>query len=113
MKKMIILSVVAIALSVIILQPAKAAQVANIVDSEIVQDVNYEEITTKDLPQAVSESLTKEYAEYSIDSAFKGNDETYKVVISKEDTKYIMHFNEEGKVVKVEQPEDIDSSVEE
>lgn len=65
----------------------------------------YTEIKVAEVPEQITATLKKDYAGYVTDKAFKGDDGTYKVKVSKENLKQVLIFNEKGEVLKVEVPE--------
>ncbi len=102
MKKLLILPAVALALFLAVPQTADATTVQN--DYTVIQEkvVKYTEITAATLPEAVSNSLTKDYAGFATDKVFLGDDGSYKVVVSKADDKKELFYNEKGEFVKAE-----------
>ena len=99
-----ILSAVALMLSLTVPQVAEATNVQN--ESSMIQDleVQYQEITVADLPEAITTTLTKDYAGYKTDKAFLGNDGNYKVAVSKAEVKEVLFFDATGVFVKAEKP---------
>jgi len=70
-------------------------------------EVSYAEISSDELPEAITVALTDTaYADYTISKAFLGSDESYKVVLSKDDTEAIaIFFKADGEVIKTEEIE--------
>jgi hypothetical protein len=60
------------------------------------------EVKTSELPAAVTRSLNEKYPGYKTDKAFKADDGTYKVSISKGDEKQTLFFDERGESVKMQ-----------
>jgi hypothetical protein len=60
------------------------------------------EVKTSELPAAVTRSLNEKYPGYKTDKAFKAEDGTYKVSISKGDEKQTLFFDERGESVKMQ-----------
>ncbi len=104
MKKVMILSAVSLMLSLATPQLAEAMSVKNENSIMQVQEVKYQEITVADIPEAVSATLTKDYANYTVDKAFRGDDGTFKVAVSKDDVKEVLFFNDKGLLLKAEKP---------
>ncbi len=104
MKKVMILSAVSLMLSLATppLAEAMSLKSENSIMQE--QEVKYQEITVADIPEAVSATLTKDYADYTVDKAFRGDDGTYKVAVSKGDVKGVLFFNDKGLFLKSEKP---------
>ncbi|MFA5326732.1 MAG: hypothetical protein WC384_02975 [Prolixibacteraceae bacterium] len=73
----------------------------------IIQDneAEYREITIAEIPEVVTKTLEKEYSGYVTQKAFRGNDGTFKIVVSKGKTKEILVLNKKGEVIKVKVPE--------
>ena len=67
--------------------------------------VMYAEIKVAEIPEQITATLKKDYAGYVTDKAFKGDDGTFKIKVSKENLKQVLIFNEKGEVLKVEVPE--------
>ncbi|MGW8317030.1 MAG: hypothetical protein ACWGNV_15645 [Bacteroidales bacterium] len=66
--------------------------------------VTFEKIETDDLPEAVSNTVSKDYAAFTIDQAYKGSDGSYKVAVSSGDLKYDLIFTKEGELSEVKDP---------
>lgn len=65
-------------------------------------DVTYEKIETADVPQVVSSAALGKYAGYAIEEAYKGSDNTFKLVLKKDETKLTVYYNGSGEFVKEE-----------
>ena len=104
MKKVMILSAAALMLSLAMPQLAEAANVQN--KSSIIQvlEVQYQEITVADLPETVTAAIAKDYAGYTTDKVFLGNDGNYKVAVSKAEVKEVLFYDAKGVFVKAEKP---------
>ncbi len=70
------------------------------------QEVQYQEIKTADLPQAITDKIAEEYNSYTVEKAFKGSDGNFKVNIEKTGSKLTLYFDKGGKQTKIERPED-------
>lgn len=103
MKKVMILFAVAVVFGLAIPKSAVAMKVQN--DIVMLQDkeVKYDTVAVEQLPEAVSKSISEAYSGYTIDKAFKGDDGTYKVNISKEAVRHVLFFDDKGKLIKSEQ----------
>lgn len=104
MKKVMILSAAALMLSLAMPQFAEANNVQNNNSMTQVLEVQYQEIEVADLPEAVTATLTKDYAGYTTDKVYLGNDGNYKVAVSKEEVKEVLFFDATGVFVKAEKP---------
>ena len=102
MKKVMILSAAALMLSLAMPQFAEATNVQNSSTLIQVQQVKYQDVTVADIPEAVSTTIKKDYAGYTIDKAFKGSDGTYKVAVTKVDVKEVLFFDAQGGFIKAE-----------
>jgi hypothetical protein len=104
MRKIIILSASALAIFLAMPQMSKATTVQN--EITVIQDkaVKYQESTPANLPEPVIKSLTKDYAGYTIDKVFLGDDGTCKVIVSKGTAKNVVFFDARGEFVKIEKP---------
>ena len=104
MKKVMILSAAAmmICLAMLQLSEAKNVKQENSISQE--KEVKYTEITVADLPKAISESIAKDYAGYTTEKVYLGDNGTYKVIASKNEVKELLFYNEEGLLLKVEKP---------
>lgn len=104
MKKVVYLfSAITVAVGMAMLpQEAKANPSQN--DLGVVQEVNYQEIPTENVPETVTKSLEKDYSGYKIDKAYLGDDGSYKLDISQGDVKYVVFYKENGELIKVEKP---------
>lgn len=60
-----------------------------------------EELKIADLPASVTRSLNEKYPGYKTEKAFRGNDGTYKVKVSKGEETQTLFFDERGEVVKM------------
>lgn len=63
-------------------------------------EVTFTKIETSALPEAVTKGVAKKYEGYTVEEAYKGSDDTYKIVIKKDDVKSTVIFNEAGEFVK-------------
>ena len=68
------------------------------------KDDKYKEIKVEELPEAVSKSITTAYTGYTIDKAFRGEDNSYKVKVAMGDLKYHLFYDAQGELIKVEDP---------
>lgn len=102
MKKVMILSAVALALCLAMPQVSQATNVQN--DVAVIQnkEAKYTEITVDQVPEAVSKAVAKDYAGFKTDNVFKGDDGTYKLAVSKSEHKMVLFFSEDGKLIKSE-----------
>ena len=108
MKKVMFLSTMALMLCFALPQITEASKTQNAVvtaQAKDVKDVKYQEIMANKLPEAVTQTVTKDYEGFKIDKAFLGSDGNYKVEISKETLKHTVFLSEKGEVIKVENPE--------
>ena len=64
------------------------------------ENVSYSEIQLEDLPTAVTVAVANAYAGYAISKAYKGDDNTYKVKVSRDDVKKVVYYNENGELQK-------------
>jgi hypothetical protein len=101
MKKLLIVSAVALLLGLIMPQTIKAT-VPVTDETTAVEEAQYTEINVADLPEAISKAIAEDYAGYTVDKAFQGNDGTYKIKISSSAEKLVLFYNEEGEFLKVE-----------
>jgi len=72
------------------------------------QDTTYMEIQQQEVPEAVLESLDKEYSGFLIDKAYRGNDGSFKLVIKRADIQHVVFYTEEGQFIKVTDESDKD-----
>lgn len=63
-------------------------------------EVTYTKVEVSEVPEAVTKAVAAKYEGYTIDEAAKGSDNSYKLVIKKEDTKLTVYFSEAGEFVK-------------
>lgn len=104
MKKVMILSAAALMISLAMPQFTEATTVQYENTIMQVKEVQYEEITVADLPEVVSAAITKDYAGYTTDKVFLGDDGTYKLAVSKEDVKEVLFYDAKGVLIKAEKP---------
>ena len=106
MKRLVIL---AIAVAVFGLATPQMSRASQPFDKTVVmqnKEVKYTEIKSEDLPEAVTNSIAKDYSGYAVDEAYKGDDGSYKVLVSNKTTKYTLFYGKDGNLIKVEQPSD-------
>ncbi|MFA5326733.1 MAG: hypothetical protein WC384_02980 [Prolixibacteraceae bacterium] len=107
MKTIIIVSAAIAALSLSTPTNLSAKKVLS--DNVVIQlqdkEVKYQEITVDEVPKAISETLSKTYSGYKTDGAFKGDDGSFKLNISKDESKLVLYFDDLGKLIKAEKPE--------
>lgn len=68
------------------------------------EEVTYTKIEVAQVPENVTTAVKAKYEGYTIEEASKGSDNSYKLVIKKEDKKLTVYFNEAGEFVKEETP---------
>ena len=103
MKKVMILSAaVALILCLGMPQLSQASKSQNDVALVQYENVKYTEITTDQVPEAVSKAVAKDYAGFKTDQAFKGDDGTYKLAISKGTDKLVLFYSANGELIKSE-----------
>jgi hypothetical protein len=107
MKTIILAAVAATLFSFTMPQESKAATKQNSYAVMPDKDVKYQEIKTSELPEAVTKTLADKYAGYKTEKAFKGDDGTFKVVVSKDEMKQVLFLNEKGEVTKVDAPDSV------
>jgi hypothetical protein len=100
MKKLMILSAAALAIFLAMPQFAEATTVQN--ETTITQDkaVKFTEVTAATLPEAVTTTLLKDYAGYSVDKIFQGDDGSFKVIVKKDAVKTALLFTSKGELIK-------------
>ena len=106
MKRIMMLPVAALIISLALPQFSQATIVKNEVAAVEEKDVKYTEITVDQLPEAVSKALAKDYAGFTTDKALKGDDGSFKVKVSKGEDKSVLFFSENGEFVKSEKASD-------
>ncbi len=105
MKKVVVLSAVALTIGLTAPQFAGAKDVQTQPAVEVVnQEIVYELIDSSELPSAVQESIASDYSVFTIDEAYKGDDGSYKVVVKNEDTQFKLFYTAAGELIKVEKP---------
>ncbi|MGQ7868540.1 hypothetical protein [Sunxiuqinia sp. sy24] len=70
------------------------------------QEVEYEDMKVEDLPEAVTNSISEGYADYTLAKAYQGTDGSYKVKLTKEEEKIVVFFNADGEFLKIEKVEE-------
>ena len=100
MKKIMILSAAALAIFLAMPQLADATPVQS--ETTVMQDkaVKYTEVAAETLPEAVTKALAKDYSGFAIDKTFKGDDGSFKVIVSKAGTKTTLLFTGKGELIK-------------
>lgn len=104
MKRVMILSVAAMALSLAMPRVAHATTVQNVIAAIQDKEIKYQEITVVEIPEAVTKTLSRDYPGYKTDNAFKGDDGSYKLNVSLGNNKLVLFFDEQGKLIKTEKP---------
>lgn len=104
MKKVIVLTVAVMAFSFVTPQLSQAMKVQNqmaVIDDK---DDKYKEVKVEELPEAVTKSISNAYTGYKIDKAYLGEDNSYKVKVAMGDLTYHLFYDEQGELLKVEDP---------
>lgn len=104
MKKLVILSIAIAAISLATPGISQATLTGNRVAFSQDKEVKYTEIKAEQLPAAVATAVAKDYSGFSIDQAFKGNDGSFKVLVSNGSTKHVLFYGADGNLLKTEQP---------
>lgn len=63
-------------------------------------EVTYTKIETAELSQEVKAGVEAKFPGYSIEEAYKGSDNGYKLVLKKDEASVTTYFNEKGEFVK-------------
>lgn len=66
------------------------------------EEVTYTKIEVTAVPEKVAATVTTKYEGYTIDEASKGSDNSYKLVIKKDDATLTVYLNEDGEFLKEE-----------
>lgn len=70
------------------------------------KEASYTEIEVEAVPVLIDEALKEYFTDYVTNKAYKGDDGSYKLEVSKEEIQYILYYQENGELIKVEQPEE-------
>ena len=68
------------------------------------EEVTYVKVEVAEVPEAVTKAVASKYEGYAIEEAAKGSDNSYKLVIKKEEAKLTVYYNEAGEFLKEEAP---------
>ena len=100
MKKLMILSAAALAIFLALPQFAEATTVKNGITMTQEKAIKYTEVTAATLPEAATTTLLKDYAGYSVDKIFQGDDGSFKVIVKKDAVKKALLFTSKGELIK-------------
>jgi len=100
MKKLMILSAAALAIFLAMPQFAEATTVQNGITMTQENAVKYTEVTAATLPEAATTTLLKDYAGYTVDKIFQGDDGSFKVIVKKDAVKKALLFTSKGELIK-------------
>jgi hypothetical protein len=106
MKSKMLLPAVALTICLALPQFSQATILNNEVATAQQKEVAYAEITSDQLPKGVSDALAKDYAGFNTDKAYKGEDGSFKVAVSKGTDKSVLFFSEKGELIKSEKATD-------
>ena len=106
MKRIMILPAVALTICLALPQFSQAAIRTNQVAQVQPKAVKYTETKAAQLPKAVSDALAKDYAGYKTNKAYKGDDGTFKVAVSKGTEKTVLFYSADGMMTKSKKPMD-------
>lgn len=65
-------------------------------------EVTYTKIEVGEIPQAVKTAVADKYSAYTTDEAYKGSDNTYKLILKKDESKLTVYYSESGEFKKEE-----------
>ena len=102
MKRFIIFPAVVLTICLALPQFSQAMNRNNEVVVTQQVEVKYTETTTDQLPKAVTDSLAKDYAGFKTDKAYKGDDGSFKVTVSKDTNKMVLYYSASGALIKSE-----------
>ena len=100
MKRIMIFPAVVLTICLALPQFSQATIRTNEVAQAQQKAVKYTEITSTQLPKAVSDALAKDYAGYKTDKTSKGDDGSFKVAVSKGTDKSMLFYSADGKLIK-------------
>lgn len=66
------------------------------------EEVTYTKVEVAEVPEAVKTAVAAKYEGYTIEEAAKGSDNSYKLVIKKDDAKLTVYYSEAGEFLKEE-----------
>lgn len=104
MKKLMILSMSIAAINLATPKISHATLTNNRVSVTQNNEVKYNEIKTEELPKTIATALSNDYSGFNIDHALKGDDGSFKVLVSNGTTKYVLFYGADGNLLKAEQP---------
>lgn len=64
------------------------------------EEVTYTKIEVAEVPEKIATAVAAKYEGYAIEEAAKGSDNSFKLVIKKDDAKMTVYFNEAGEFLK-------------
>lgn len=62
-------------------------------------DVVWTKIEVADLPQAVKDAVAKKYEGYTIEEAYKGDNDQYKLILKKDEQTITVIYDKDGKFI--------------
>lgn len=62
----------------------------------------YTQVEVSALPEAVTKAVAGKYAGYTIDAAYKGSNNDYKLILKKEEVEVTVYYSESGEYIKEE-----------
>lgn len=65
-------------------------------------EVTYSKIEVAEVPEVVKTAVAAKYAAYVTDEAFKGSDNSYKLVLKRDEKKLTVYYSESGEFQKEE-----------
>jgi hypothetical protein len=99
MKKIMLLSVVAVFLGISIPHAISANLTKDV--QTMTMEGEYTEINVSELPGSITSAISEKYPGYTVEKAFKGKDGTFKVAVSNAEGKLNLIYNEKGEFVKI------------
>ncbi len=71
--------------------------------------VQFKEIRIEDVPKTVHDAMKEYFADYEINKAFKSDEGSYRLEVSRENIRYVLYYDDKGELIKVDQPESSNS----
>ena len=106
MKRMMMLPVAALIICMALPQFSQATTVKTEVAAFQEKEVKYTEIEVDKLPQEVSKALAKDYVGFTTEKAYKGDDGSFKLKVTKGDEKSVLFYSATGEFIKSEKATD-------
>ena len=98
-----VLAAIAVLLGLSLPQNVSAKNIKYELTAENENQITYVEIKATEIPEEIGVTIAREYPGFAIEKSMKGNNGTYKMVISEDNIKKVLIFDKHEKLIRAKE----------